>query len=208
MQHIGSWFTLEFMPSVWFTRQDMKFAVITPFSRPQHLVTMLETITNAGGGEWFPVVHEGHAFPDLDWVQPIHCPIPEHVDPCYFKINTAIESVALQADTYYGFLCDDDTYDAHVFEGMRNATTPIVVISARRFGGSPAVGGGVLHASPMNMHPCLVGLEQVFIRGDVLHRYRFGNHGCADGELFERLAKEQGVTYFPDLFVNWNVLSP
>jgi hypothetical protein len=58
-------------------------------------------------------------------------------------------------------------------------------------------------------------MEQFFIRGDIIQEFTegkpgelFRNHGCADGELIERLLARNptGFRYVQNTAVNWNIL--
>lgn len=215
--------------------------VITPFSRPHNVPALVEMLSKAGGQvTWMPVIHSldicavlNTARDDLAkvgvdfWGAYLRPPGPAPGEPgcetdwCYWKCNAALRWVAESPRAgvsdldYVGFLCDDDTYDAGLFDSIPWGA-PVHVVSARRYGGAPEIGGGVLRACRENMRPCQVGLEQVFVRMDLMRMeagggmptYRFGNHGCADGELWERIGRECGCMYHPELFVNWNILPP
>lgn len=187
--------------------RPMEFRIITPFSRWHNVPALIPMLQAAGCNRWVPVTHDRPFVSNMDWVQPMSVVVPEGHDPCYFKINFALDHLPPDRAVYYGFLCDDDTYDAGLINSLRSSTAEVLVVSARRYGNSPDIGGGVLVAAPENMRPCHVGLEQVFIRGDVVGNYHFAvDHGIADGELFERLGRERECAYHPTLFVNWNLL--
>jgi hypothetical protein len=183
----------------------MEFRIITPFSRPHNIPALVENLPRAGVNRWIPIPHELVAFPALDWLQPLPSPVqPAGWDLCYWKLNYAIDRIEYDPAVYYGFLCDDDTIDGGAIDQIRFDGSEVLVISARRYAEGKHCGS--LIAAPENARVCHVGVEQIFIRGDVLSHYRFENACTADGQLVERLAAERQVKYFPEVFCNWNIL--
>jgi hypothetical protein len=197
----------------------MKFHIVTPFSRLYNLPALLEMFRAAvAPGEeisWHPIYHEpafAGALDDLarsePWIVPLHAtPLPDW-DGCYWKCNRGLEHFGIVPEDYYGFLCDDCTYDPGFFSAMSQLEGEVLVCSARRYGGKPGPHGGLL-ACPENRCICMIGLEQFFVRGSVMERFRFNNIWCGDGELIERLVIDgRQFAYSPHTHMNWNLLPP
>jgi len=192
-----------------------RFHIITPFNRPHNLPVFWEMFWAMNGAAlWYPVCHDvrhAEAIYDAGFPNVLLYEHTQDFDICYAKINAALGSFEFPDGDYVGFLCDDDRYDDNVIHRLADRATgqDVLAISARRWerGVSPKWHGGVLSASKENTRVCHIGLEQFFVKAEVMSNYRFGNHGCADGELAEKLvADNRSFLWCSDLFVNWNCL--
>lgn len=193
-----------------------QYFVIMPFSRPHNLAAILASFELAKGAieddvALLLVCHENQRFDDLPpWAVQIFVTVPKGENPCYSKINFAINLLGARSSAQYvGFCCDDDTYDPGFFPAIDkiNYNPVAIAVSANRHG--PAGERSVLEGCPENMRECHVGLEQVFIRADILIDEVFRtDYENADGYLFERLhlAYQKNFVFFKDVFVNWNIL--
>lgn len=197
----------------------MNFNIIIPFSRPNNAAKIIDDLALAREGmrgqlRIHAVCHESDQV--KLWENAIESKSPEGWDLCYGKCNVALEILTKTynaADECFAFLCDDDAYEKWIFRDIENAmekfNAKVAVISSHRWGHSGVIQHDLL-ATPENMRRCQVGVEQFFIRADVMKNYRFINSEQADGELMERLKNDIGneFVYLPALFVNWNILSP
>ena len=183
------------------------FHIITPFSRPWNLPVLREMFAAMPDWVlWYPFAFIGKPGD--------HCcgvfTIPEVLnwDPCCAKLNAAVEYPPIfggLAD-YIGFLCDDDWYPPNFFDGLKDATAEVLIVPAVRHGGNS---GPYLEAKPENMRRCHVGLEQFFVRADIMRQFRFNNSPTADGELIEALwaRNRDGFAFYPNNPpVHWNKL--
>jgi hypothetical protein len=198
------------------------FLVVTPFSRPQNLPALTAMWAKARRGmegqvRWLAICHDFSAQMPLEgWIE---SPQVWVSDPswniCYWKCNEGLRRLGdmgvLNREHFIGFLCDDDTYDEGFFAALNKVVdeaAEVIVVGSRRYGGSPSSFWGILPAAPENVRPCNIGLEQFFVRGDVMRDFQFENHSWADGRLAERLFARNmdGFRYLTETFVNWNIL--
>jgi hypothetical protein len=203
------------------------FVIITPFFRPHNVLPLLgmwgRMFSNPSGVNpirWLMMVASKKNPEPSWWIWEADCTPPESGwDPCYYKCNEAIsrlENVGmLNKDHFVGFLPDDDCYDDGFFDALMPVVgddqSEVIVTSSRRHNGTRLSEPGILRANPENMRICHVGLEQFFVRGDVLKSVpRFENVSHADGLMVERLfaRNKDGFRYLPDTFVNFNILPP
>lgn len=139
--------------------------------------------------------------------------LPPGLDWCYFKCNQALENLQPSSpEDYFGFVCDDDLYEPGFFaslEQLIGASRPrVIVVNMKRWFHEVAV-RDELSAWPDSMRVGLVGLEQFYIRGDIMGRWRFNqNVSHGDGDLMARLHAEMphDFVFFRHLFVHWNKL--
>jgi hypothetical protein len=201
----------------------MIFNILMPFSRPHNTEALREMWKTAcrgqiGESSLLAISHDvehwrafgaGLLIDEKDMWQTF-----EQWDKCYWKLNWGLDIELTQriphAD-WFGFLCDDDTYDPGLFAAVEKAVEienpEVIVISSHRYDHKETPWCDLI-ATPENMRRCKVGLEQYFVRADVMTNHRFKNHSQADGELMEILfAKHsEGFKFLPDLFVNFNKL--
>lgn len=114
--------------------------------------------------------------------------------------------------TYWGLLNDDNAFDTGFFRRLsdsiaaeRKDPPPVVVVSMHRWFYQFSI-QNTLAASKENMVRCKVGLEQLYIRLDVLRNYRLNSDAVADGVLAEQLLADFGdeVLYLPNLHIHFN----
>ena len=199
----------------------IEFYILMPFSRGHNAEAVKKSFEAACKGM------KGLAHLIAICSNPEHIPLiresiliyPKPVfDPCYWKINMALAQILpLPPNSFVGFICDDDALEEGFFAqleseiGERNRPRVAVVNMKRWFHGQNPV--DELGAGPGNMRVGTVGLEQYFIRGDVMSNWRFNetvHH--ADGDLMERMYRDIPNDFLflpacsPHLFVNWNNL--
>lgn len=198
------------------------FLILMPFSRPQNVRLIKEAFAESMKGakcrvSLYAICHtEEHA---EMWETNLVMRPPGDWDPCYWKCNRAIESLLPHADgqeEYFGFLCDDDTYDPGLFEAMSNHIAPyslvnprpeVIIISGRGWSNGETV-TVASEACPREMKIGRVGLRQYFIRADVMQHFRFPNWASADGDIVEKMwqKNKNGFLFLPHLWGNWNKL--
>lgn len=200
------------------------FVIITPFNRPQNMLSLLEMWDEAYGRgmeklRWLLMSGDKKNPMPENWIWEADCIPPKEVwDACYYKCNEAISRLdnvgMLNSDHFFGFLPDDDGYDTGFFKTVIPVSSEgqceVIVVSSRRHNGTKLEHPGILPAREDHMRICHVGLEQFFVRGDVLKQFRFDNVSHADGQMVERLfaRNKDGFRYLPDTFVNFNILPP
>jgi hypothetical protein len=195
----------------------MKFQIIMPFSRP-HNTEALKTMWAEAvkGASETPILTAVCHTDELasNWESRIIVRLPNDWDAAYYKANAALDALCKPTNEeglYYGFLCDDDTYEPGIFAAIENAAAgekpEVIIISSHRWDRNKEPWLDLM-AADYNMSRCKVGFEQYFVRADVMAQHRFKNHREADGEMVEELwAKHsKGFKFLPELFVNYNIL--
>lgn len=191
----------------------MKCHVITPFSRPDNLLKLIEML-EFHSITWHVVLTR---YPGWDvveilsrypWIRMYFASIDEDCYPCYRKINTALNQIPFQDHDYYGFMCDDCAYPPAFWRQLQLRVTgkDVIITSAER-GTNPVEGYGCspLIGSPDNVYPDRMDLGQLIIRGNVLRHYRFAEQPNGDGTLGERLRLDgRSFQFMPDLFYRFN----
>jgi hypothetical protein len=194
----------------------MNVHLLTPFSRPDNLPRLL-VLLGPQRIIWHPITGPDLRIPTYRWVQPhqLSAPVPLEQDPAYWKLNRWIESQEIINDDWYGFLNDDDGLEDNVADMLRQQSSQsVIIISMRRGMRCPARVAGFRHdtstllAGPENMHVNSVGLEQMFVKGDVLRHLRFTNWSGADGQLIEHVVVTFPTQYMPDYYALFNLLEP
>jgi hypothetical protein len=137
----------------------------------------------------------------------------ESGDPPYVKLNEFIKyGPTIIDDDYYCVLNDDDHYQSGVFDNLPDAD---VIFISMKLGDNEVKGSAigiippVLIASPDNIHPTGVGLEQYIVKGRVLRQMQFRTDVFfADGLMAEWLKYNFNCAYEPDRYVLFNYLEP
>ena len=215
----------------------MKIHVVTPLGRPENARAVYAGLMRAGCDRWHVVTHQPHQQIDIPHDVNVVNASPrglaahdlsvgkEPFDWCYSKLNAFIErldtlhglNVAYQGDDYYGFLCDDDGVDEAFFCKLRESVEdcivgPDVIFCSMHYAppGKPGnKNADLILSSSSDVKVGMVGLEQYYVRGDVLrqHRFREKEH-AADGMLATELLKMRECVFVPDVFVKFNALRP
>lgn len=131
----------------------------------------------------------------------------------HYLLNVALDQCFPAEDPlnhFFGTWTDDDAYEPRFFQDLAErlyaAGNPQVgVVSMRRWMHKSAPVDH-LAATPAHMRVCSVGLEQIYVRSDIMQHYRYGNSPIADGFMIEQLYREcgKGFAFFPELVTNWN----
>lgn len=198
------------------------FHVVTPFSRPENVPVLVRHLVGQGVAlTWHPVVGDV-AFPEAwlrDWIRPLVVEVPGGIDPFCYKLRAFVESGRVVDGERYGMLCDDDFYGIGLLATVGGMDEPVVVVSMQRGQRAPErTDGGFVHptgtlwAGAEMMGPGGMGLQQVFMTGEVLRRVvvDVDRAPVCDGVVGEWLAREYGagIRYEPGLFVLFNRLEP
>lgn len=186
--------------------------ILTPFSRKENKQLLTDHLRSFDI-DWYPIIHEDIEFNE-DWTYPFRVPLPEGVDPCYYKVNYFLDNHCLMPDEYYGVLCDDDFYEKDFFRKLNEHLGPtVLIVSMKRGLHERKEQGKLIHpistltASVDNMRLEHIGIEQMFIKGWLLKKLRFLNFSGADGYMAEFLAKHiKDIKYIPDAYVLFNWL--
>ena len=196
--------------------------VITPFSRPENARIVRDHLAWQGVAvTWHPVVSSVALPVDClrAWVKPLRTSVPAGADPFCWKLRAFVESGRIVDGERYGVLCDDDLYGDGVLRAVAGMSEPIVVVSMLRGHRVPErADGGYCHsidelvAAPENMRVCHVGLQQCFIKGEIL-RLATVDPALApfcDGAVAEWLGRRFGesIRFEPGLHVLFNRLEP
>jgi hypothetical protein len=105
-------------------------------------------------------------------------------------------------------MCDDDGYQDGFFDKIRTLKADVVMVSAKRGTNPNGFDIGTLWATPENMKPCYVSLQQLVVKGRLLRNIKFQNICIADGLVIEQLVKTNTVHYEENLFSYFNYLQP
>ena len=178
--------------------------VITPFSRPQNILALVEHLRPAGI-IWHPLHHGLVDFPKEPWIQPRQIGYPNEWLAtgacCYWKVNQFIDD-GLEDGDYYGVLCDDDMYALGFWDKFRTHSGDIIVASLEH------TSLNTLVAAPENMKQGRVSFEQMFAKAHIWNEFRYNNDCQADGNLIERVHQRYAdkFDYAPECFVMFNLL--
>ena len=196
--------------------------VITPFSRPQNARILVDHLARQGVAvTWHPIVSTVEFPADClrEWVKPLQTFVPDDIDPFCHKLKTFLDSGRVVDGERYVVLCDDDLYEDGLLAAVERMSEPVVVVSMLRGDRVPArADGGYCHsidelvAAPENMRVCHVGLQQCFIKGEIL-RLATVDPALApfcDGAVAEWLGRRfrDEIRYEPGLHVLFNRLEP
>jgi hypothetical protein len=199
------------------------FTILMPFSRPQNAEALWTAFNQARGETYLNLVAIcGDKTHTTHFRDPLLIHTPPGVNICYWKLNRAIEQFQNptqrpRINHFYGFVCDDDTYCENFFPLLAQKISEsadagflpeVVVVNMKRWHHLSAP-QDELGANPQNMVPGRVGLEQFFIRADVLSNCRFKETiEHADGDMVERLhaSRPSEFLFVTHPFVNWNNL--
>jgi hypothetical protein len=198
----------------------MDFTVIMAFSRLKHVPSVKQTFIDArkgfdGGFRVIPVCDTIEQV--LCWQESPYEPILALKRPEWFAghrlLNVALDQLIPLLNPmnhYVGTWTDDDAYEDGFFDALSKRITgagnPQVAICSMRRWMHQAKPVDHLTADAAHMKVCSVGLEQVYVRSDIMQHYRYGNSPIADGFMVEQLYKEcgKGFAFFPELVTNWN----
>jgi hypothetical protein len=200
------------------------FNIITPLARIENFLKQKNHLKNKNI-KWHVITDEDSKISlDIDepWISHYICPNKgiQFWERCNNSINWFIENHTLSQKEYYGILNDDDGYEDDFFKKIheyienrddlnllicsmkRGYNIPKDVVPVRRH---PT---NTLIASPNNMKVGGVGVEQFFIKGELLKKHRLPISTCGDGELITELVRTYKTHYLPDVFVLFNYFEP
>lgn len=199
------------------------FNIITPLARYENFAKQKEHLKNKNI-KWHIITDEGSNFKintDEDWINHYVCPNKgsQFWERCNNSINWFIENHIYNPEEFYGILNDDDGYEDNFFEKISNCivntNTKLVICSMKRGDNTPIDAVPVrrhptttLVANPINMRVGGVGVEQFFIKGELLKKHKIPVTTCGDGELIGELVKTYNAFYIPDVFVLFNYFEP
>jgi hypothetical protein len=152
------------------------------------------------------------------WIQPHFIKnIPSNIDICYYKLDDFIQNSQTIIDSdRYCFMNDDDWMEDDTFDFFNTTklNEDVVFVSMKRgYGQQPGYPNGhptsTLIAHPANMQVGTIGLEQYFVKGNILKQIRFDVHnGCTDGLIAVWLFQNFKVSFAPYRYVWFNYLEP
>lgn len=186
------------------------FHVVTPYSRECYLPKVAASLKDQNV-IWHIIPAHGTEVPKeiakLPWVN-INIYKYEHppVDWCYSKLNYFINEFPIIDTDYYGFLNDDDLATPKMFDKLRQAakSKPEVIFLSMHYAAEID-----LIAQTSNSRISKVGLEQFYVRGDILKQHRFRiDCPAADGHMAVTLFKCRQHVMLPKVFVIFNALEP
>jgi hypothetical protein len=203
----------------------MVFNIITPLARYGNVPDLINHL-KPKNIKWHVITdsdsENSFTFND-DWVSHYVCP-NEGVEfwvRCNNSINWFISNTDIQDNEYYGILNDDDGYEDLFFEKLRyrisqtNLNNDLIICSMLRGHNTPVDAEPVrrhptntLIACPESMFVGSVGVEQFFVKGEILKKHRLPLTTCGDGELISELVKTYEATYLPDIYVWFNYFEP
>lgn len=204
------------------------FNVVTTIGRPENIET-LKNMLAPKNITWHVITDTDAPF-ELSFSEPwiYHYSVDNDQNQYFSRsnhcMNSFIASEVMQDDQMYCFLNDDDSYPEDFFTEIQqamdmaaanNQSNDVIICSMERGHNVPPGLDPVrahpttkLWASPENMHPCHVGLEQLVIRGKILKNYQFGNLFDSDGRLIAEVVRDNPVYYVPDTVVYFNYYEP
>lgn len=137
--------------------------------------------------------------------------------PAFTKLNTFINTHIKQFphrdDDYFTVMMDDDLYENNVFSEIVKHTEEVVFISMKRGDHIPEDnqmrhGTSTLFATPDSLIANNAGLQQAFMRANIIKNIRFANHHLSDGIVVEHLKHNHQYVLRPDLYSLFNYLQP
>jgi len=196
--------------------------VYTPFYRTEnfpYLVSMLK-----GKVRWVVLVDskDDAVFPE--WVEVRRYEKPPEITnnrydsmSCYWMMNKFIED-GLDDETQYLCLSDDDAVGSDFFGQIPDKDLVIVTLNRGdklsdkdlqlRFNNGMIVDGLIFdQSSPVlavESNAKRFQTQQMIIKGKLLKKYKFGLNSHADGELIEKIIKENEPVYLKDTVVLFN----
>lgn len=199
----------------------MNFTIVMAFSRIKHVPSIKQTFKDAtidfnGTLKVVPVcdtVEQVNCWQDVEWADPILVLKKKGWFMGHWMLNVALDQlfpVENPLTHYCGTWTDDDAYENGFFAALSDriekAENPQVAAVSMRRWHHKSTPQDHLTADASHMHVCAVGLEQIYVRADVMQHYRYGNSPIADGFMVEQLYRECGKDFLfcNDLVVNWN----
>lgn len=199
----------------------ISFIILMCFSRVRHTALLKENIDYAlkyftGQYRLIPVcdtIEQALCWKDKSYAEPIVAMKKPGWFMGHHLLNVAMDQlfpVDNPAQTYVGTWTDDDAYEPRFFqdlaERIEKASNPQVAVVSMRRWMHRTTPVDHLTADAAHMRVCSVGLEQIYVRGDIAQHYRYSNCPIADGFTVEQLYREcgKGFAFFGDLIVNWN----
>lgn len=201
----------------------MKFNIITPLARFENFEKLKNSLRKHNI-VWHILVDQGtnHQIEEDEWINVYVCPNQgsDFWVRCNNAINWFVENFEPLENEYYGILNDDDNYEENFFEKIKNKFTennnpeliivsmlrgnkiPTDVVPIRRHPTTP------LLADSRNMRVGGVGVEQFFIKGNLLKKHKIPLTAHGDGEFVVELVKNYKTTYLSDCFVLFNYFEP
>ncbi len=187
--------------------------IIMPFSRTHLKDKLLKMYYHFS---FHPIIFKDQITDFPEWVAPLVVPDnPEGFDHCYHKLNQFIKKGDIQDDDLYMFMCDDDAIEREDLKAISLFNGEVLFISMLRGHKIPDNVTGfsrhpvnTLIASPQNIQPTSIGLEQFVIRGKILKTLKFNNSRTADGEMAVYLKDKCQCEYAPEIFVKFNYFEP
>jgi hypothetical protein len=197
----------------------MRYNVLTSLSRFQN-IPQIHQMLEREGCAWHIVIDQDWGFElrfEDPWVTVYYCPTPP--GPfwlrCHAALNWLLDNMVIDPYDRYSFLNDDDFYEPGFIQKLDPFNGPVVVTSMKRGNRTPedvdplrAHSTSPLIANPESMKEGLVGLEQIFMTGEVIKKVRIPLHPCGDGEMIRWVTSNYPVEYAPDAFVWFNYLEP
>lgn len=201
----------------------MTYNVITPLNRLQNIDPLLDNLWSQRESEdvrWHVITDRHNEFGiyfKQPWIEHYECPNTEvgFWQRCNYSLNWFLSSFPLKRDEYYCFLNDDDHYEDGFFRKVAQHHGELIIVSMKRGMNTPAGvsperahAPSTLTATPENMHPGLVGVEQMIVKGHILSPCRLPMQVCGDGMMIEWIVQGHPATYLQDCFVLFNYLEP
>jgi hypothetical protein len=198
----------------------MNFNIITPLARFKNF-EKLKMSLKKHNVVWHIIIDEGSNFEineKENWIKLYICP-NNGVDfwvRCNNAVNWFIDNHLQNHNEYYGILNDDDSYEDNFFKKINdlinNEKNPeLLIVSMLRGHNTPK------DAIPIRKHPTTtllaesknmrvggVGVEQFFLKGELLKKHKLPLTPSGDGELIVELVNNYKPFYLPNCFVLFN----
>jgi hypothetical protein len=200
------------------------FNIITPLARYENLEKQKNHLRDKNV-KWYIITDDNSDVMinvDEPWIFHYICPNKgnEFWERCNNSINWFIENHITSPNEYYGILNDDDGYEDIFFEKIKKSIgekndVKLIICSMKRGHNIPndvvpvrRHPTNTLLADPNNMKVGRVGVEQFFIKGNLLKNHKIPLTTCGDGELITELVKTYDAHYLPETFVLFNYFEP